>query len=96
MGAPGTTPGPWEWRPYSDGGAGLQYVLVGQPVYPGSSVMQSLDIAYGGRDAAQFAASPDLYDALEELLRRFEGHSPADRSAAKNARAALAKARGEA
>lgn len=89
------TPGPWEVRPSSNphnGSAWRDIVSTGTEFSP-AYVGEALD-----RDARLIAAAPDLLAALEYITRSAESGHYIERSGPEvtAARAAIAKARGEA
>ena len=89
MSAPNTTPGPWAVTLSPTAG---RFNLFGE-THVGSFVSGSRQrVSQGLADARLIAAAPDMYEALEDLIYACADHY-LDTSAA---RAALAKARGEA
>lgn len=80
----GYTPGPWHR-------VGTYHVHSAQR--PIASAVQGVLPAERQRNANLIAAAPDLYEALDYLLHAI--HPANQRRAAVEARAALAKARGE-
>lgn len=105
------TPGPWEFRVYSNG-----CTIVSKHDRPGSSVRDALkgvsvivearidddqrNAREASPDARLIAAAPELLEALRWAMRYMEAanptHTPAYRKHHEEARAAIAKATGAA
>lgn len=99
MSAPGTTPGPWRVDDEHDTDA---VSIVGRPAWKARrfGVDGEWDVCNVEQDTADskanarlIAAAPDLYDALEALLKQTSASETV--AAIYGAHAALAKARGE-
>lgn len=105
MSTPAFTPGPWEQRsPRST--TVLHYAVRVREGFPAMTVPYEISYAKsapGGEpariaNARLIAAAPELYEAVEDLAERMIGAFPslADTPEIQRAKAALAKARGEA
>ncbi len=102
MGEPKWTKGPWVWRPaYLNAGQDEADTLAGTV---GDTEGDGMCVAAIHHDAGLpavananlIAAAPELYEALEELVRvQMDGDWEYWRGARDRAEAALAKARGE-
>lgn len=85
------TPGPWIHEYGNDTGPNDDYFVEFYEVIAAEKVIGQFD---SEDDARVASASPDLLEALEELLVG-AGNSPAANRKHAKARAAIAKARGE-
>lgn len=107
MGAPGTTPGPWMAAASPSSVVGWPVVACGDSPQAGRSIA-SLSYLPGHAESEveakanghQIAASPRLYDALENLLKATQPQAMTDHrvilgEAQAEAAASLAEARGE-
>ena len=94
------TPGPWTMNRHPGHPHGL--AIITKDIAPGAWLAEVVAYTNGTHyaNARLIAAAPDLLAALADLLAEFNQHVPEDcacpkaRSAADNARAAIAKARG--
>ncbi len=83
------TPGPWQARPM-----GGRIILNGSNCYEVTEVFND-EGGFNPADICLMAASPDLLDAVEELLIYLADWDDPDNETCQRARAAVAKAKGE-
>ena len=101
MGAPGTTPGPWalgKQRKFRVGIDGKEWTDLAKVVVRMDGHVDgiAIDSPDGRANAYQIAASPDLYDALDRMVRVYGlDMNACEPNLYDVASAALAKARGE-